>query len=130
MTESVTPAIAKLRAIHEANGGAVAWCGRTFPEGVGGVWLPSTAALFTCPNVEEGVLEAVAAEHNAFSALLNIAEAAANIRFWCGEATPRRIPLEPDTDGGRAAQWVNEPCGTCADCRLATALAALNEVVQ
>ena len=56
----------ELEAAHDGE----VWRAHTFADHRGGIWLPSTAALLTCPNVDDGVLEGIAAVHNAFPDLI------------------------------------------------------------
>ena len=56
----------ELEAAHDG----IEWRAHTFADHRGGIWLPSTAALLTCPNVDDGVLEGIAAVHNAFPDLI------------------------------------------------------------
>ncbi len=74
--------VARLRAF-EAEMTPGRWRGRAFKDGPGGIWRESTAAVFTCPNVDGADMEGVAAMRNAFHALLAVAEAASEALFEC-----------------------------------------------
>ena len=51
------------------------WRGRAFAEGRGGVWAESSAAVFTCSNVEHADMAGVALLRNLAPAMLAVVEA-------------------------------------------------------
>ena len=52
------------------------WRGRAFSDGPGGVWAESSAAVFTCPNVEHADMAGVAHLRNLAPSMLAVIEAA------------------------------------------------------